>query len=228
MLIIFDLDDTLIDTSGCITPIKLEDALHQMVKAGLLVPDFYEALEQLKRLNEGAESAREAVAEFLEINAGHSFYAVAIKEIYENFSSDLPIFAFDGVVDILKELGQVHDLALVTAGIFDYQYLKLKKTGIDSSLFSKIAVCEPGDKKTHYQQIVAELDFLPSDVIVCGDRIAQDLTPAKDLGFRTIHMRKGRGKKLSHLNDDVDYRVNEFYEIPGVIAAASFMTFLNS
>ena len=33
MLIIFDLDDTLIDTTGSITPVKLEQALTKMVAA---------------------------------------------------------------------------------------------------------------------------------------------------------------------------------------------------
>lgn len=48
MLIIFDLDDTLIDTSGCITHFKLEDALNAMVSQGLPVVDFRESLHLLK------------------------------------------------------------------------------------------------------------------------------------------------------------------------------------
>lgn len=214
MLIIFDLDDTLIDTSGCITPIKLEDALNLMVKEGLELPNFLEALQQLRRIDKGSESARESVAEFLEIhNADKKYLDMAVREIYENFSSELPIFTFDGVNETLKQLREFHQLAVVTVGLFDHQHLKLKKSGIDPTLFSKIVVCEQGSKKMHYKQIVEELNFLPSDVIVCGDRIAKDLAPAKDLGYRTIHMRKGRGKKYPSLSDDIDYSINEFYEI---------------
>ena len=224
MLIIFDLDDTLVDTSGCITPIKLEDALHKMVAAGFQVPHFLDALEQLKRIDAAAGSAREAIAEFLEIHDGVlKYYDIAIKEVYETFFSDLPIFTFDGVIETLKTLSEWHYLAVVTAGFFDYQQWKLKKTGIDSSIFSKIVVCESGDKKIHYKKIVEELNFLPKDVIVCGDRVDKDLTPAKDLGFRTIRMKKGRGRKSFKFSRDVDYTINEFYEILEVVASASLM-----
>jgi putative hydrolase of the HAD superfamily len=224
LLIIFDLDDTLIDTSGCITPIRLEDALTQMVKAGLNLPDFTQGLEQLRRIDAGAESAKDALAEFLEIHdADKKYLDIALKEIYENFSHDLPIFTFDGVVDTLKSLAGLHRLALVTAGFEDYQHWKLKKTGIDSSFFSKIVVCESGSKKAHYKLIVEELGISQNDVVVCGDRIAKDLSPAKDLGFRTIHMRKGRGKRYSALSDDVDYSVDEFYKIPEVITSIILM-----
>lgn len=218
MLIIFDLDDTLVDTSGCITPIKLEDALHQLVGNGFEITDFSIALEQLKRIDAGADSAKDAIAEFLEIHsADKKYFNLAVKEIYENISPELPLFAFDGVHEILQQLSQAHHLALVTNGIPAHQHWKLKKTGIDSAIFSKIAVCEEGSKKIHYQQIVEELHFSPSEVVVCGDRVTRDLTPAKDLGFRTIHLRKGRGRKNPGMTSDVDYSINEFIEIPQVL-----------
>jgi putative hydrolase of the HAD superfamily len=229
LLIIFDLDDTLIDTSGCMTPIKLEDALREVVNAGLILPDFAAALEQIKRIDAGAMSSKEAFAEFLEIHhADPKYLAIATRELYESFSHDLPIFTFDGVLETLKNLAEVHRLALVTAGFPDYQLWKLKKTGIDSSFFSKIVVCEPGHKKTHYKQVVDELGVSRGDVIVCGDRVDKDLSPAKDLGFRTIHIRKGRGKRYPSLSDDIDYSINEFCEISEVIASASLMNFLSS
>ena len=65
MLIIFDLDDTLIDTSGCITFHKLEDALEAMCSAGLILSDFSDSLELLRRLDSTSESAKEALSEFL-------------------------------------------------------------------------------------------------------------------------------------------------------------------
>ena len=67
MLIIFDLDDTLIDTSGCITYYKLEDALNAMQAQGLVLPDFAVALELLRRLNKVSLSAESALSECLEL-----------------------------------------------------------------------------------------------------------------------------------------------------------------
>jgi putative hydrolase of the HAD superfamily len=228
LLIIFDLDDTLIDTSGCITPIKLEEALRCMVEAGFYLTDYEEGLKQLRRINEGAESGKEALAEFLEIHNGEKYFELGVKELYEHFPLDCPIFPFDGVIETLKNLAQTHHLALVTAGFSEYQHWKLKKTGIDSTFFSKIAVCEQGSKKNHYKLIFDELGVSRKDVVVCGDRILKDLTPAKELGFRTIHMRKGRGKNGPKRVHDVDYSVNEFYEIPEVITSIALADFLSS
>lgn len=218
MLIIFDLDDTLIDTSGCITHFKLEDALQAMVSAGLNVPDFASALDLLRRLDGTAESARSALAEFVEIlGADKHFLDIAVKEIYENTSLELPIFPLEGALDILTELGLQHQLALVTVGKPQLQMDKLKKAGIDSRVFSKIAVIEERNKKPHYQMIADELGYVPSAVVVCGDRIPIDLTPARELGFKTVHMQWGRGLNCSGFKGEVDYYISELKEIKNIV-----------
>ena len=82
MLIIFDLDDTLIDTSGSITPVKLEQALAKMVEAGLQVGDFQESLTILKRLDIATESASQTLLEFLEIiNGDKKYFWMALSVI---------------------------------------------------------------------------------------------------------------------------------------------------
>jgi FMN phosphatase YigB (HAD superfamily) len=218
LLIIFDLDDTLIDTSGCITHFKLEDALQAMVSAGLNVPDFASALDLLRRLDGTAESARSALAEFVEIlGADKHFLDIAVKEIYENTSLELPIFPLEGALDILTELGLQHQLALVTVGKPQLQMDKLKKAGIDSRVFSKIAVIEERNKKPHYQMIADELGYVPSAVVVCGDRIPIDLTPARELGFKTVHMQWGRGLNCSGFKGEVDYYISELKEIKNIV-----------
>ena len=57
MLIVFDLDDTLLDTSGGITPFKLKEAL------SFLFEDVGEELyQELLVLNRTASSSKEALA----------------------------------------------------------------------------------------------------------------------------------------------------------------------
>ena len=224
MLIIFDLDDTLIDTSGCITHYKLEDALRAMVEAGLLLPDFSSALELLRRLDRTAESARSALAEWIEIlGIDKRFFDIGLEEIYERDPSDLPLFPLDGALEILSDLGRYHQMALVTAGQPARQMLKLKKAGIDSRIFSKIAVVEDRNKKPHYQAVVDELGYLPSEVLVCGDRIRVDLLPARELGFKTVQMQWGRGLNGPKGRGDVDYAISELSELKGIVN--SLMTF---
>jgi putative hydrolase of the HAD superfamily len=218
LLIIFDLDDTLIDTSGCITYYKLEDALTAMVREGLYLPDFSAALNLLRRLDSTSESARSSLAEFIEIiGADKRFFEIGVKEIYENQCIELPIFPLEGAIETLADLGQQHQMALVTVGNQPLQMDKLKKAGIDSRIFSKIVVTEERNKKPHYQMIVDELGYAPSAVIVCGDRIPIDLIPARELGFKTVQMQWGRGLNYAGFKGDVDYSISELKEIKNIV-----------
>ena len=224
MLIIFDLDDTLIDTSGCITHYKLEEALQAMVAAGLVLDDFSGALDLLRRLDSTSDSARDALSEFLEIlGAEKNIFEVGMNAIYDTPISDLPIFPLEGVLETLSHLGQRHQLALVSRGKYSYQVEKLKKAGIDSHFFSKIVVTEEGNKKSHYQMIVDELGFSGSEVLVCGDRILPDLIPARELGFKTVQMQWGRGLNVSKFRGDVDYSISEIAQLKDIVN--SLMTF---
>lgn len=219
MLIIFDLDDTLIDTTGCITPIKLEDALHRMVQEGLVLENLPHALEMLRRLDEAAISSRQSLSEFLELmDADPRFLTIAIDEMHGNISSEIPVFPLDGAHEALAEIGRHHQLALVTMGRSDQQLAKMKNAGIDSTIFSKIVVADEKGKKTHYQAIMEELGYAPKDVVVCGDRILTDLTPAKELGFKTVQMRHGRGLNSTSPKSDVDYAISKITEMKSIIA----------
>lgn len=227
MLIIFDLDDTLIDTSGCITPVQLKTALDQLVAAGVNFPSSEKALELLLRLNETAPSAKHALEEFFEINGlDELFLPLAIKAVYDDIPSSLSVEPQDMALDILTILSETHKLAIVTVGKEDLQLLKLKKAGIHSELFSKIIVTQERNKKNHYRSLQAELDMDPAEVIVCGDRIAIDLTPAKELGFKTVHMRCGRGVHSKGNKSDVDFTISHLSEITEILPQVSNITSL--
>jgi FMN phosphatase YigB (HAD superfamily) len=218
LLIIFDLDDTLIDTSRCITPVKLVDALHRICDAGLLLSDISAAERMIKQMDETKGSAKETLIEFLEIHgADKKYLEIGLKEIYENSSLEMPISPVEGALELLRDLEQAHQLALVTLGIPDRQLIKMKKAGIDPTLFCKIIVEENQNKKIHYQALAQEMNVLSSEVVVCGDRIALDLSPAKELGFNTIHVRRGRGVHSRGAMGDVDFTVTHLNEIKDVI-----------
>jgi putative hydrolase of the HAD superfamily len=218
LLIIFDLDDTLIDTSGCITPVKLEDALVRMMGEGLVIPDFQEAIESLKQIDRASESAQSTLSEFLEIlDADPRFLDIGVQEIYYHLSPDIPVSVLDGALRMLSDLGQSHQLALVTTGKEAQQYNKMKKAGIDSAIFSKIVVSETGSKKPHYQAIMDELGYEPASVIVCGDRIGRDLVPGRELGCRTVHVQWGRGLGSTGKKGDVDYSISHLGRLKEII-----------
>lgn len=218
MLIIFDLDDTLIDTAGCITHYKLADALQAMCDAGLVVPVYSDALELLRRLDRYAESAGAALSEFHEvIDCDKKFLEIGVKEVYGSIPDDLPIFPLEGALSLLTDLAHYHQLALVTVGKNSQQMQKLQRAGIDSRLFSKIVVVEEKNKKPHYQMIVEELGYSAAEVLVCGDRIAIDLTPARELGFKTVQMQWGRGLHSAGNKADVDYHITDLGKLREIV-----------
>lgn len=217
MLLIFDLDDTLVDTHS-LTQIKLRDALHRMIEAGLILPDPSESLNLLKRLDQAFLSARDTLREFIEMHDFDAKYLeIGLQEIYSDLSPEVPVRPLERAPEILSELQMSHQLALVTLGNAERQMAKMEKAGIDSGLFSKIIVTEERNKKPHYEAIAQEFSALASSVIVCGDRIPLDLTPAKELGFRTVQMLWGRGRVHFGNKGDVDYSISTLAEIKDII-----------
>lgn len=208
MLIIFDLDDTLVDTSGSILPYKLQKALQVMIREGLQVPDFHEALEMIRMIDVRSESTLHALKEFLEIHdADEKFLKVACEEVYGNKYFEYDVFPTKAAIEVLSELAKKHTLALVSVGIKEIQFEKMKKAGIDTSLFSRIVICRESNKKIYYQQLMEDLKLSPLEVIVCGDRIKRDLSPGKALGFKTIHMKWGRGLHQKGEKGEIDFTI---------------------
>ena len=195
--------------------------------AGLDVPDFSAALDLLRCLDRSAESAKAALSEFVDIlGFDKNILEAGVKEIYEKPSSDLPVFPLDGALELLYDLGQQHQLALVTVGRLSHQMEKLKKAGIDSRIFSKISVIEDRNKKPHYQRIVDELGYASTEVLVCGDRIPIDLIPARELGFKTVQMLWGRGLNSLKSRGDVDYFISKIGELKDIVnALVTFTSF---
>lgn len=198
-----------------------------MQKGGLELEDFSSSLDLLRRLDSAAESAKDAISEFIEIIGAEPRYAaIGIKEIYDGTLPDLPVRSLEGAKKALFDLGQQHQLALVSNGKPAVQMEKLKKAGIDSRVFSKIAVADQRCKKERYQLIAEELGYSPSDVIVCGDRITIDLSPARELGFKTVHVQWGRGLNALGVSCDVDYCISEMAELKNIVCGIkTFSTF---
>ena len=189
-----------------------------MLQAGAPLVNQQQALEMLHRLDKTAPSARHALEEFVELLSLEKKYLdLAVKEVYESALPETGVFPLDQAKEVLEDLCRAHYLALVTVGNQELQLAKMKKAGIDSALFSKIVVTEKKDKKEHYKAIVEGLGISAADVFVCGDRVPIDLSPAKALGFTTIHMRSGRGMMRMGEGQDVDYAIAHLSEIKEIL-----------
>lgn len=218
MLIIFDLDDTIIDTSGSILPFKLKRALQAMKEEGLYIENFLESLKMLISIDAGSESTKAALKEFLEIHdADPRFLDIGCRVVYKERNFPFEVSTTKEALSSLFELRKSHQLAIVSAGIKEIQLEKLKKASIDTSIFSRIVICEESGKRKSYQFLIEDLKVSPSRVIVCGDRIKRDLTPAKALGIKTIHMRWGRGLHQNLHDEDVDFSVSSLDQVKPIL-----------
>lgn len=228
MLIIFDLDDTLIQTTNSVTFPRIANAVNKMAEAGLTLPDLASAIAELQEINSSSNSAEEALRVFLSrYNADSRFFQIGWNEIYHTFDDDSPVLPSEGAQTVLSELAKNFQLALVTRGEEITQMCKLKNSGIDSALFSKIIICASvSEKLSAYQQIIREAQVDPREVIVCGDRISVDLSPGKSLGCVTVHMLQGRGLLKRGAQEDVDFEITKLDELYPILSATFSRSFL--
>ncbi|NQV91493.1 HAD family hydrolase [Candidatus Woesearchaeota archaeon] len=223
MLIVFDLDDTLIDSWNTSIPIKLKIALQEMIKAGLKVENEETAFQRLLKLNDSTDNGKMALQTFLqELNINnekileighHAYYGGPVVEIVR---PPLP-----GALEVLQQLHQHHTLSLVTHGEPATQNDKIKRAHIDASLFKKIIITPHYDKLNSYKKILQELNFKPENSVVIGDKYKTDLLPAKALGMKTVHMKWGKGKILVPKEGEVDYIISDLMEFPKIVEELS-------
>lgn len=217
MLIIFDLDDTLIDTSGCITPFKMQECLKRLIASGVRTPEFSKAYAELLDLNQKSPRSIDAISAF-----GAKFKAskVQIESAIAELTSPLPESFRICMTPFAKEMiewsRKKGRIAIVTGGDPVFQKDKLKKAGIDTRLFSMIGIPEDSMKKPYYQALQTKFSLPSKEIWVCGDRIEMDLKPGFELGFKTVHMRWGRGARLVS-EKWVDHSISELSELKEII-----------
>lgn len=218
MLIIFDLDDTLIDSSGSIIPVKLKAALQAMVKAGLKVPSFDNAFKTMLDINATAPNGKETLRLFLDsIRADARFLEMGVKEYYGATETNFIVAPLPHALELLKELQGEHDLVLVSSGEEQQQKLKLKKANLDPALFQKIIICEGYHKKKHYKSLLQEFNRKPGEALVCGDKFETDLLPAKELKMRTVQMLWGRHSGVPGRDAGPDYSIRNLSELKRIV-----------
>jgi FMN phosphatase YigB (HAD superfamily) len=216
-LIIFDLDDTLIDTSGSVTPFKMRECLKRLVEGGLAIQDFSRSYKELLEINARSAKSKEAILSFLDSAGGDPALApLALQQLTAPLPDNFTIPLTPNAYEILSYYKKSHTLCLVTGGHPPFQREKLKKAGLEPSFFSKIAIPEDSIKGPHLEALSKEFSTPPSEIWVCGDRIEMDLAPAHKLGFHTIHMRWGRGK-IAKTEQWIEHSISDLGELKRII-----------
>lgn len=222
MLLLFDIDDTLIDTSGTVIPPLLEKVIAYLTKEGVVTGDPQHAFTQLKTLDSASISSQDAIHEFVELCDGSdTHYKAALLEMYAPKELPEHVHAVDGAVELVSRLARHYTLGIVSKGKESVQREKLRKAGIPVDLFEYIYISENAPKEDAYKAILDHSGISPQKIFVVGDRIARDLSPAKRLGMNTVHMKWGRGLGYTGIKTDVDYTITTLEQLRSILEEPS-------
>lgn len=99
---------------------------------------------------------------------------------------DHPVKLFDGVLDVLDELGKNHPLMLITKGDLFEQESKIARSGI-AERFKYIDVVSEKDPDT-YANLLQKYNIDPQRFIMIGNSPKSDILPIVAIGGTAVHI----------------------------------------
>lgn len=215
--IAFDLDDTLLDTSGLLVPLAARRACEAMIAAGLRC-EMNECLQMRQDLAAGY-SHTEIFTQILN-RYGTNQKGKAIHDALEEFYNPhipgtLPLLP--GSLENLEVLKQRYHIFLVTMGAQETQAKKIQALGI-AGHFKKIYILNGfiGEKKdSAFQDILETEAHPPRELLSIGNRLSSEIRDGKRLGATTCYFAYGEhvGEKPQFPEDHPDFTVSHHKDL---------------
>lgn len=195
--VIFDLDDTLLDTSGVLIPLAARRAMEAMGATSETLPEWLARRSEILRLNPRANL-------WLELARGDTSRAELGRDTFLKFPlSAIPketLRLTPGAKEILEWTSQRATLHMVTSGDESTQLQKIENLGI-GHYFESVNVASGSSKAPLFLKIHERFsDRNTQDFISVGNRVDTDLGPAKVLGWKTAWIRYGEHATLTPQN----------------------------
>lgn len=217
MFLIFDLDDTLLDTSATAGRYKLQEVVELWHHMGVLPESKDQALNTLLQWRGTVPTGRDVLKRY---TAVHGMPAAAFKEAeveyYDRQHDHVPIRAMQGALESLDQLRKDHRIALVSIGRTDQQRRKMEAVGLEPSQFDHLRIVEEGGKQGTFRELAAAWGLAPGagfrQVVVIGDRDETDIAPAQALGMRTVMVGNQSAQR------EPDARVETLDELAPILA----------
>ncbi len=211
--IVFDLDDTLLDTSGLLLEPAHREACQAMISAGLDVTldRLLATREQLHR-----QHPREDLDTLLCAHFGQDEPAIAQagrKAFYQRPIPDLPVSR-----DLLAMLDRLSDrctLLLVTSGDPVTQSEKIRQMRIGNRFQNLVYVPLGQSKRDALEELIGEHQLEPARTLVVGDRVDSEIAAARRLGMRTVRVRGGEYGHLrpTSAEEQADWEVDSVLDL---------------
>jgi len=206
----FDLDDTLLDTSGGLIPIAARRAMEVIVREKTTDLSEREAMIEALMLKRSEILRQEPRADIWKRLAGDNFALgeearqVFLRPPLDNVPATAVRFT-DGAIELLKWTKANSTIHLVTSGDPVIQTGKINRLGI-GDFFESIQIVEarpspPNGKGPKYEAFLKTREKY-SDVparsfLSIGNRVDTDLGEAKLLDWRTVWIRHGEHSHLA-------------------------------
>ena len=190
--ILFDLDDTLLDHTGAARRASIEFAQLNNVtpdpKRWLEVEaKWYQAFErgEVGYLEQRAKRTREFLHKDLTEKEALTLYDDYLASYRRNWKP------LAGAYSTLKTALETYRVGVFTNGGRDLQGSKLAACGLDIPNLELFTAPELGAAKPQlasYEKVAALLNTEPSNVLLIGDNLHNDVIAARAAGFEAIHM----------------------------------------
>ncbi len=220
--IVFDLDDTLIDTARLLLAPADRRAIAAMRALGLVLDetaalDHVRALRRAGRVHVFRDLAADAGAPEAAADAGERAF----------FVYEVPELTLDADVAVaLDRLAARAPLALLSLGDPVTQRRKVERLGIAGRFVECVYVArdEPGGKEAALRALLARRGWRADHVIVAGDRPDSDVRAGNRCGCLTVLVRAAGGEfaEVAPVGpDDVPWRtVSHVSEIAALLDSA--------
>ncbi len=220
--ILFDIDDTLIDTSG-FSNIARNASIDALILGGLSTNR--EKIEsELKRIifeyGSNASNHFNILLEELKIPKEDRSRLISYALVaYHNAKIILhPIPDVPSTLMKLKEKN--YKLYAASEGLSIKQWEKLIRSGIDRHIehaFMTEDLSVKTKNSEFYKHILSKLNLEAKECLMIGDRIEKDIVPAKECGLNTIHVLTGRYNNNGVRCEESDYTVSNLSEIIDIL-----------
>ena len=204
--LILDLDDTLYDESTYVTS-GLQAVARHMAGQYAVNEDELFALMRADIARNGRGTAFNAAVRSIEVNDSEHVVSELLAVYREHQPS---IELYDDAKNLLQGLRSTMPslrLGLITDGLPIMQRQKVNALQLDQTL-DFICYCwehsAPKPSVKGFERLLSELNVLPGQCVMIGDRVDHDLTPAKSLGMYTVRITRGRYTSQSSPTQIVD------------------------
>ncbi|MFH1054572.1 MAG: TIGR02253 family HAD-type hydrolase [Candidatus Altiarchaeota archaeon] len=220
--VLFDLDDTLYDTTHQVT-LARRSAIRAMVASGMMASeaDATKALEKVvSKEGPNYQHHYDDMLRVLGLEDDPKIVASGIVAYHEAKRTHLIPYP-DTIPTLLALRRKKYKLGVVTDGLPVKQWEKLIRLGL-ANFFDTVVVESDEEKKkpsTHpFLKAATNLKAKPEDCMMVGDRLDRDVVGGKKAGMATAYLTGGgRRQKPTKPEEEPDYIITRLDDLMSIL-----------